>query len=172
MTPGQRETLINRQHLAVAVLSLWLVLTSPWVSMLRRIPSAAGFLDYAHVVLGFLTLMLAAAYSLSCASAGGWRLYFPWASGRLGAVARDLAGLRHGRVPSAEGGGIFAMIEGLLLLALLVTAATGAAWFLAQGEDAAIQWRACHVLAARGLVGLLALHVVAVASHLVDFAGY
>ena len=37
---------------ALAMLAVWLVATSPWVSMLRRIPANAGFFDYAHVALG------------------------------------------------------------------------------------------------------------------------
>ena len=52
----------NRQHFAVAALSLWLIGTSPWVAMFRRIPDGAGWLDYAHVALGFVTLLLAITY--------------------------------------------------------------------------------------------------------------
>lgn len=164
-----REQPGDRQHLLVALLSLWLILTSPWIAMLRRIPAGAGWLDYLHVALGFLTLLLAATYTYSCARAGRWRLYFPFAPGLPGSVGRDLAGLLRGRVPAAEGGGLFGFIEGLLLLALLATAATGAAWYFTQGSDEALAWRSWHVLAARGLIGLLALHVVTVSLHLLDF---
>lgn len=80
-----------------------------------------------------------------------------------------MAGLLLGRIPAAEGGGLFGFIEGLLLLALVATAVTGAAWFLAQGSSEALAWRASHVFAARGLIGLLALHVVTVSLHLLDF---
>jgi len=52
-----------------------------------------------------------------------------------------------------------------------VTAMTGAAWFLVNGADASLSWRECHIVAARCLVGLAVLHILAVASHLVDFAG-
>jgi len=37
----------------------------------------------------------------------------------------------------SEGGGLFAAIEGLLLLAVLLAAVTGAAWFLVQGSTTA-----------------------------------
>jgi hypothetical protein len=97
--------------------------------MLRRIPDGAGFLDYSHVVLGFVALLLAFSYAVTCSLGGRWRLYFPFIAGGLGAVGRDLAGLLRGRIPAAEGGGLFALIEGLLLLALLAAAVTGAAWF-------------------------------------------
>jgi cytochrome b561 len=61
------------------------------------------------------------------------------------------------------------MIEGLLLLALLVTGVAGGAWYLSQGGDFALAWRSLHVVSAQVLVGLLALHLVAVASHMLDF---
>jgi cytochrome b561 len=159
----------DRQHLLVALMSTWLIVTSPWIAMLRSIPSSAGWLDYAHVVLGFLTLLVAVTYTSTCTRAGRWRLYFPLARRQLRSVGHDLAGLLRGRIPAAEGGGLFGFIEGLLLLALLATALTGAAWFFAQGSSAALAWRASHVCAARGLVGLLALHVVTVSLHLLDF---
>ncbi len=147
----------------------WLILTSPWIAMLRRVPSGAGFFDYAHVALGFAALALAVTYPLACVRATGWRLYFPWLSGNMAAVGRDVTGLARGTIPTAEGGGLFAMIEGLLLIALFVTAVTGAAWLLGQGSDAALTWRSVHILAARGFAGLIVLHVLAVASHLLDF---
>jgi len=159
----------DRQHLAIALLTLWLLITSPWVSMLRRIPPSAGWLDYAHVALGMLTLVLGVVYAWSCTRGGRWRLYFPCAPSELRSVGRDLAGLLRGRIPSAEGGGLFGLIEGLLLLLLLATALTGAGWLATQGSDAALAWREYHALAARGLIGLLVLHVVTVSLHLLDF---
>lgn len=159
----------DRQHLAVALLSLWLILSSPWVSMLRRIPSRAGLLDYAHVALGFLALVVGATYVWSCTRSGRWRLYFPWTPSQLAGVGRDLAGLLRGRIPAAEGGGLFGLIEGLLLALLLATAVTGAGWFLLQGSSDALAWREYHILAARGLMGLLLLHVVTVSLHLLEF---
>lgn len=161
--------LAERQHLLVALLSAWLVLTSPWVHMLRRIPGNAGFLDHAHVVLGLAATVLAVTFTLTCVRHDRWRLYFPWLTGSLGAVASDLRGLRRREVPTAEGGGLFAMIEGLVLLLLLATALTGCAWLLAQGSAAAVSWRDSHILAARGMIALLVLHVVAASLHLLDF---
>jgi hypothetical protein len=169
VTQKNAEKLVNRQHAVAAVLAAWLILTSPWVAMLGKVPQGAGFFDYAHIVAGFLAMLISVSYTISCVRKGGWRLYFPWASGNLGAVGRDLAGLLRGRVPSAEGGGLFAMIEGLLLVAFIAAAVSGAAWALNQGTDLAMAWRSYHVLAARTFAGLLVLHVLAVASHLLDF---
>lgn len=167
MSPAPDES-TDRQHLAVAVLSLWLILTSPWVSMLRRIPSSAGWLDYAHVFVGCLLLVLALTYTWTCSRGGQWQLYFPYAPAQIGTVGRELAQLVRGRIPASEGGGLFGLIEGLLLVLLLATAATGVAWLLTQGTVEALAWRGHHILAARGLIGLLVLHVITVAAHLLD----
>jgi hypothetical protein len=162
------EKLAARQHLAVALLSTWLIATSPWIAMLRRVPRDAGFLDHSHVVLGFVTLAIAITYTVTCTRAGRWRLYFPWLAGELGAVGRDASGLLRGRIPAAEGGGLFGLIEGLLLLLLLATAVTGAVWYAMQGTADALAWRSHHIFAARGLVACFLLHVVTVSLHLID----
>jgi len=159
----------NRQHFAVALLALWLILTSPWLAMFRRIPDGASWLDYAHVALGFVTLLLALTYTWACTRQGRWRLYFPLTPKLIGGPARDLLGLLRGQVPAAEGGGLFGLVEGLLLAVLVLTAASGAAWFFAQGSSDALSWREFHVYAARGMIGLLVLHVVTVSLHLLDF---
>jgi len=159
----------NRQHFAVALLALWLILTSPWLAMFRRIPDGASWLDYAHVALGFVTLLLALTYTWACTRQGRWRLYFPLTPKLIGGPARDLRGLLRGQVPAAEGGGLFGLVEGLLLAVLVLTAASGAGWFFAQGSSDALSWREFHVYAARGMIGLLVLHVVTVSLHLLDF---
>jgi cytochrome b561 len=163
------ERLAARQHVAVALLATWLIATSPWIAMLRRVPREAGFLNYSHVVLGFVTLAIAITYTVRCTRAGRWRLYFPWLAGQLGAAGRDASGLLRGRIPAAEGGGLFGLIEGLLLLLLLATAFTGAAWFATQGSQEALAWRSHHIFAARGLVAFFLLHVITVSLHLIDF---
>jgi len=164
------ERLTARQHVGVALTSVSLIVTSPWIQLVRRIPRDAGALDYGHVLLGLATLLLSATYALSCTRNGRWRVYFPWAAGGLGAVGRDLGGLVRGRVPGAEGGGLFSLLEGVLLVILLATATSGAAWFWTQGSSAALAWRHYHVLLARGLAALIALHVVTTSVHLLDFA--
>jgi len=107
------ERLAARQHLAAALLSAWLILTSPWIAMLRAMPRGAGLLDYSHVALGFAALFIAITYTISCTRAGGWRLYFPWAAGQFQSVARDIGGLLRGRIPASESGGLFGAIEGV-----------------------------------------------------------
>ena len=159
----------GRQHLLLALLATWLVLTSPWVHMLRRVPRNAGWLEYAHIGLGLLAAVLAVTYFLACCRGGGWRVYFPWAGGNLGPVVRDLRGLARREIPSAEGGGLFALVEGLLLLATLAVGVTGVAWLVLAGSAEAAAWRGYHVAAAQGMFVLLVLHVVTVSLHLLDF---
>jgi cytochrome b561 len=159
----------SRQHSTVALLSLWLICTSPWIAMFRRIPAGAGWLEYAHVALGFVTLVLAMTYTWSCTRQGRWRLYFPWTPKLFRGPARDLRGLLRGQVPAAESGGLFGFIEGLLLVALAFTATSGAAWFFTQGSSDALAWREFHIYAARSMIGLLVLHVVTVSLHLLEF---
>ena len=136
--------------------------------MLRGVPRNAGLLDYGHVAVGLVALVLAVTFTISSARHGGWRMYFPWLAGSLAAVVRDLRGLRRGAVPTTEGGGLFALLEGLLLLATLAAGVTGAAWLLLQGSTEAGALRHYHILAARVMIALLVLHIFAVSLHLLD----
>ena len=140
-----QESTINRLHAALAALALWLVATSPWVSMLRRIPSGAGFFDYAHVALGWLALVIGLVYAIALLRGGRWKQYVP-----------------------GRAAGVTGAIEGLALVALVVTGATGAMWFLLQGSSDAVAWRGWHILAARALICVGIAHLLAVSSHLLD----
>ena len=140
-----QESTTDRLHAALAVLALWLVATSPWVSMLRRIPSGAGFFDYAHVALGWLALVIGLVYAIALLRGGRWKQYVP-----------------------GRAAGVTGAIEGLALVALVVTGATGAMWFLLQGSSDAVAWRGWHILAARALIGVGVAHLLAVSSHLLD----
>jgi hypothetical protein len=155
-------------HLLIALASGWLVATSPWLGMYRWIPEQPGLVNGSHVVLGVALAPLGLAYAAACLQGGRWRIYFPWLAGDLGALGRDLAGLARGQRPGSEGGGLFATIEGLLLAALLVAAATGIGWMVAQNSDAALHWRGAHIVAARIFAATLLAHVIAVSLHLLD----
>ncbi len=162
------DRLGNPLHLLIALACTWLVASSPWIGLYETLPDAPGALNLGHVVLGLAVLPLAIVYFAACTLGGRWRLYFPWAAGQFSGIGRDLAGIGRGERPGSEGGGLFATVEGLLLLALLVTAVTGALWFLGRDTDAAVTWRGHHILAARALTGLMVAHVIAVSLHFVD----
>ena len=162
------DRLNNPLHLLIALACTWLVASSPWIGMYQALPDDPGALNLSHVVIGLATLPLGIVYFAACAVGGRWRLYFPWAAGQVCGIGGDLAGIARGQRPGSEGGGLFAAIEGLLLLALLAAAITGALWFLGRGTEAAIAWRGHHILATRGFAGLAILHVLAVSLHVVD----
>lgn len=162
------EALRGPLHSALALAALWLIGSSPWLAMFTTLPEPAGALNLSHLILGFAVLPLALLFSAACTLGGGWRLYFPWLVGEFAQTARDLAGLARGERPLSEGGGLFATLEGLLLVALLATAASGAAWFLAQGSEVVVSLWQWHKLAARVCTALLVLHIAAAALHWVD----
>ena len=161
------ERFAARQHVPLALLSAWLILTSPWLDLRRGIPTGAGFFDYAHLLVGGVTACVAVMYAFGCLRNAGWQTYFPWLSGRFAAARRDVGDLLQGRLPGAEGGGLFSIIEGLLLACLLATAASGIAWLFTQGTPQALDLRSFHVAASRCVIGLLLGHVVTVSLHLV-----
>ncbi len=164
-----RAGLADRLHLTVAVLAVWLAATSPWLAMLRRIPVNAGWLDWSHVLVGCLLLFVSVVYAWAVAHGGRWRLIFPVLPGQRHAIRSDFIELTRGRIPASESGGLFGLIEGLLLAALLLAGITGVAWFVAQGTDWALGWRTLHQFSARGAIGLLVAHVTAVGLHLLEF---
>jgi hypothetical protein len=167
--PGIGARLAASQHLVLALLSAWLIVTSPWVHMFRRIPRNAGFLDYSHIVLGLVATLFAVTFTVSCLQGGRWRGYFPWLAGEFAPTGRDFRRLWKRDIPSNEGGGLFGAIKGLLLAALLATAATGVAWLVYTGSPEAVGWREAHLVAARAMAVLLVLHIIAASLHLVEF---
>lgn len=162
------DRLVDPLHLLIALAAVWLLASSPWLGMYHALPESPGFVDRAHVAVGLATLPLGLAYFAACTVGGRWRLYFPWAAGEWGGLRDDFAGVARGRRPGSEGGGLFASIEGVLLVAFVAAALTGALWFATRGSDAAVAWRGHHIVAARVLAALLLAHVLAVSLHLLD----
>lgn len=158
-------------HLLLVPACLWLVASSPWIALYAEVPADATWIDRSHVWVGLATLPAGLLYLASCAQGGLWRTYYPWVAADFAGLGRDLAGLVRLRRPMSEGGGLFSTIEGLLVLALVIAAGTGAAWFALAGSDAAVALRAVHIVTAQVFAGLLVAHVVAVALHLIDLFG-
>lgn len=157
------------QHWLAAGLSIWLIATSPWIVMRRIVPKVPTFWDYAHIGLGIALAVVAVTYLLTSLLDGGWRRHFPWAAGNLSEVKSDLGAVAKLKLPSAGGAGLFSLIQGLLLITLLATALSGAGWLVADGSRAALAWREWHMVAANVFAWLLVAHVVASASHLLEF---
>lgn len=156
-------------HAALALATVGAFAVSPWLKMAQRLPRDPGWANAAHVALGSTALVLALSYLLYCTAGGRWRLHYGWTAGRFEALTRDLSGLARGRLPAVEGGGLWAAVEGLLLLAMLTAAASGTGWLLVQGSDAALDWSYWHGRLAWAAGVMLVLHVAGVALHLLDF---
>jgi len=157
------------QHWLAAVLSIWLIATSPWISMRRLVPQSPTFWDYAHIGLGLVLAVIAITYFITNIADAGWRRYFPWAAGNLADLKSDLNAIAKLKIPSAGGAGLFSLIQGLLLALLVATALTGVGWLVADGARSALAWREWHMLAANVFAWLLVAHVVSSMLHLLDF---
>ena len=160
---------VHIQHGLLILLLAWLIATSPWVHLYNRIPPSPTVWVWGHLVLGVLVLLLSLSFTLTCLAGGRLRHYFPWAFGRFRPLLGDLAGLLRLRIPGNEGGGLFSIIKGLLLLALLATAITGALWLWTAGTRDAVAWRGWHLDSVRVLVVFLVLHILATVAHIIDF---
>ena len=130
------DRLNNPLHLLIALACVWLVASSPWIGMYQALPDEPGAIDLSHVVLGLAMLPLGIVYFAACTVGGRWRLYFPWVAGQFGDIVRDLGGIFTGSAAGQRGRRSLCRVEGLLLLALLATALTGALWFLGRGTEA------------------------------------
>lgn len=163
------ERLSGLQHLALALASVWLLASSPWLGMRRILPADPTFWDLAHVGVGLAAGALAVTYTLTQTAGGRWRTRFPWLTGRVAGMGRDLAGLARGRIPASDGEGLFPALKGLVLIFLLATVATGLGWLISDGSRAALDWRSWHLMLANVFGWLLLAHVVAGFAHLLEF---
>lgn len=160
---------IHIQHGLLILLLAWLIATSPWVHLYNRVPPSPTFWVWSHLILGLVALALTLSFSVTCLTQGRLRQYFPWAFGRFKSLLRDLGGLLRLKMPGNEGGGLFSVIKGLLLLALLATGVTGALWWWTAGSSDAVTWRFWHVATVPWLVGLLVAHILATVAHIIQF---
>ncbi len=168
---GWLERHARAVHAGLAIAAIGAFAGSPFVAMAYRLPARFDWANAAHLAFGGAALVLTIAHFAHCTPGARWRLYFPWLEGRVGAITRDAAGLLRSRWPTADGGGLLATIEGLLLVAMLATGGSGVVWWFAQGSDAALACAAWHAVAAWTALALLALHVAGVALHWLDFVG-
>jgi len=157
------------QHGLLILILAWLIFSSPWVHLYNRLPDSPGLVVLAHLVLGLVALVLGLGFVLTTALQGRLSQYFPWLLARFKPLGRDLAGLIRGKLPSNEGAGLFSIIKGLLLLALLATGLSGFFWLVNVGGQDAVTWREWHIVCARVLIGMLVAHILATLVHLFDF---
>ncbi len=157
------------QHLALILLSIFLISTSGWIVMGRGLRANASVWDLLHVYLGLLAALLSVTFLLSNFVQGKWRQFFPYLAGDLSQVILDLKGLFKGKLPSAGGKGLFSLIEGIGLLLLFAVSVTGVMWFILQGSSDALPWRSWHHTFSHWFIGFVVLHCLCAISHILDF---
>jgi len=162
------ERFSGLQHLLLALGTIWLIFTSPWIGMRRAVPENPSFWDLSHLGLGLLVTLLAFSYLVTQSIGGRWREHWPWLVGRLRPAGRDLAGLFFGRIPPSGGHGLFPMIQGLVFMLLVAASVTGAGWLLADGSRAALAWRDWHIVSANAFGWLLLCHALAGVAHVLE----
>lgn len=137
--------------------------------MRRVVPLDPGLINSSHVWLGLALAVFGSVYFIALLADGRGRELFPWVVGHFKPLWTDVAGLARGRVPAAGGAGLYSIIQGLLMVALLAAAWTGVAWWWSDGSRASLELRQWHQWAAQGFGVLLVLHAIAVVTHLLDF---
>ncbi|TCN88901.1 cytochrome b/b6 domain-containing protein [Shewanella fodinae] len=156
------------QHVLLMVLCIFLLAEGGQLVMLRALPANPGFWNLSHVWLGFVCCVVATTFFISNIIGGSWRQYFGVFVGNWQPLWHDLNGLRLGRIPAAGGVGLFSLVEGLTMVALLAVCFSGGMWFFEQGSNEALFWRSWHHSFVYLFITLLILHVVCALSHLLD----
>lgn len=159
--------LLDKLHLLVSVLTLLLLVTSPWLFMARKL-MPANIWNLSHVYLGLVLAFLSLCYLFTNLINSKWRQYFPWLNFNFSPLFNDIKQLCKGHLPLTGGAGLFSVIEGLLILVLVLTGLTGFFWFIHQGTMDALIWRSLHVDFAHVLMVMLVMHFLGVASHLLE----
>ncbi|TKB50321.1 cytochrome b/b6 domain-containing protein [Ferrimonas sediminicola] len=165
---GLLSQLMEKLHVLLALLAIWLLSTSGQVHLASRIHPNAGAWDYNHIILGAITALMSLLFLVKCCRHGQWRLYFGWCTGQLAPIIKDLKKLGSRQLPAAGSPGLLTFIEGIGLLLMAAIGLTGLAWLATQGTGMAMTWRSWHILLSEGLIWYLILHAVASFSHFLE----
>lgn len=165
---GLLSQLMEKLHVLLALLAIWLLSTSGQVHLASRIHDKAGGWDYNHIVLGTITALMSMLFLVKCCRHGQWRLYFGWCLGQFGPIAKDLRKLAQRQLPAAGSPGLLTFIEGVGLLLMAAIGLTGLAWLATQGSGLAITWRGWHILFSEYLIWYLIVHAIASFSHFLE----
>ena len=163
------EWLNKHLHLSVMFITVFLVFSSPWLFMSRKLTSHGSWINVAHVYLGIVVTFLSLCFLIIHCINGYWKQFFPWLKGDISPLKNDLKNIFKGRFPVAGGRGLFSCIEGIGLLTLLATGLTGCLWFAIQGTTDAMYWRSIHSHFAVGFIVYLGMHFVCALSHCLAF---
>lgn len=156
-------------HKVLILACSYLIFTSPWVFMARKLMPKTTWWNTAHVYLGLFTALLSLFFIISNLSHGKWKLFFPWLCADIKPLLTDIFNIFKGRMPMSGGCGLFSCIEGLGLIALFGTGLTGTFWFFTQGTADALFWRGIHINFAMGFIVYFIIHIICALSHLIEF---
>ncbi|GIU28326.1 cytochrome b/b6 domain-containing protein [Shewanella sp. MBTL60-007] len=160
---------IDLQHVLIIITSAYLILTSGWILIGRRLRPNASFWDQSHVYLGLIAAFLSITFLITTCLKGKWRQYFPWLVGDFSQLKADILGFFKGKIPIAGGRGLFSVVEGVGMLLFLAVGVSGIAWFATQGSSDALMWRGYHIHLAQAFIGFIVVHVIFACLHLLDF---
>ncbi|ARD23572.1 MULTISPECIES: cytochrome b/b6 domain-containing protein [Shewanella] len=162
------RTIADKLHVIVVALSIFLVVTSPWILIGSRLRAKASIWDSLHVYLGLVAAIFGLLFLLKNLLNGHWRQFFPWLTLDFGQLVQEIKQIPQGRLPSSGGKGIFSIVEGIGLVLMALVSITGIAWFVYQGSSDALMWRKYHIMFAQGFVGFLVIHIIFAAFHIID----
>ncbi|WP_144210784.1 cytochrome b/b6 domain-containing protein [Shewanella donghaensis] len=162
------RAIAEKLHVIVITLSVFLVVTSPWIIIGRRLRSNASIWDNLHVYVGLIAAVFGLLFLIKNVLNSHWRQFFPWLSLDFSQCVDEIKQLKHGKLPSSGGKGIFSVVEGIGLVLMALVSITGIVWFMTQGSSDALVWRKYHILFAQGFVGFLAIHIVFAMFHIID----
>ncbi|WP_076541547.1 cytochrome b/b6 domain-containing protein [Shewanella sp. UCD-KL21] len=162
------SAIAEKLHVIVIALSVFLVVTSPWILIGRQLRANASIWDSLHVYLGLVAAIFGLLFMLKNLLNGHWRQFFPWLRLDFSQCVDEIKQLKQGKLPSSGGKGIFSVVEGIGLILIALVSITGIAWFITQGSSDALMWRKYHILFAQGFVGFLMVHIVFAMFHIID----
>ncbi len=73
----------EKLHVIVITLSVFLVVTSPWILIGSRLRAKASIWDSLHVYIGLIAAIFGLLFLLKNLLNGHWRQFFPWLKIRL-----------------------------------------------------------------------------------------
>ena len=167
-SPAFVRIFAEKLHVIVITLSVFLVVTSPWILIGRSLRANASIWDNLHVYVGLVAAIFGLLFLVKNLLNGHWRQFFPWLSLDFSQCVHEVKQLTQGKLPSSGGKGIFSVVEGIGLILMALVSMTGIVWFITQGSSDALIWRKYHILFAQGFVGFLMVHIVFAMFHIID----
>lgn len=126
--------LVRVLHLVVLVLVLMQLISSNLIRFdsLGRVSDAVAFFlgSWTHFIIGIALAVIGLVFVVIEFFRHGVRHFFPYLWGNLTQIKADLKTLRNRHLPEAVPGSLATAVQGLGLVTLILTLASGLGWFL------------------------------------------